>query len=155
MELVKHGIRWSVGDGKKIKLLTEIPNIAPGSFKTLTPVPSGVTVDFLLLEGHSSWDAVIVRSVFEEEVANQVLQIPVSFLVGEDFVSWPFTKFGAYIVRSGSPNLEPTLFVLVTTWQEQRSSILNVANRAVESALKLNRMPSFGRNFGLSELWGK
>jgi hypothetical protein len=103
LELVKHGIRWSVGDGKKIKLLTDnwIPNIAPGSFKTLTPVPSGVSVDFLLLEDHSSWDADIVRSVFEEEVANQVLQIPVSSQVGEDFASWPFTKFGACIVRSG------------------------------------------------------
>jgi hypothetical protein len=88
MELVKHGIRWSVGDGKKIKLLTDnwIPNIAPGSFKTLMPVPSNVTVDFLLLEDHSSWDAVIVHSVFEEEVVNQVLQIPVSSRVGEDFL---------------------------------------------------------------------
>jgi hypothetical protein len=72
MELVKQGIRWSVGNGKKINLLTDnwIPNVAPGSFLTLTPVPDGATVDFLLLEDNSAWDVDVVRSIFEEEVAN-------------------------------------------------------------------------------------
>jgi hypothetical protein len=102
MELVKQGIRWSVGNGKKINLLTDnwIPNVAPGSFLTLTPVPDGATVDFLLLEDNSAWDVDVVRSIFEEEVANQVLQILVSSRVGDNFVSWPFTKFGVYTVRS-------------------------------------------------------
>jgi hypothetical protein len=78
-------------------LLTDnwIPNVAPGSFLTLTPVPDGATVDFLLLEDNSAWDVDVVRSIFEEEVANQVLPIPVSSRVGDDFVSWPFTKFAS------------------------------------------------------------
>jgi hypothetical protein len=37
---------------------------------TLTPVPDGATVDFLLLEDNSAWDVDVVRSIFEEEVAN-------------------------------------------------------------------------------------
>jgi hypothetical protein len=45
----------------------------PGSFKTLSPIPDGATVEFLLKDDHSSWDADVVRAVFEEEVANQVL----------------------------------------------------------------------------------
>jgi hypothetical protein len=102
MILVKKGIRWSVGDGKKIKLLTDnwIPNVLPGSFKTLSPIPDGATVESLLKDDHSSWDADVVRAVFEEEVANQVLQVPVSRRGGEDSVSWPYTKFGVYTVCS-------------------------------------------------------
>jgi ribonuclease HI len=91
-----------VGDGKKIKLLTDnwIPGYRPGSFKLLTPIPNGATVDFLLDEDHCSWDAHVVRSVFEEDIADQVLQIPISRRGGEDFVSWPFTRFSDYTVSS-------------------------------------------------------
>jgi hypothetical protein len=102
MELVKQGIRWNVGDGSKIKLMTDnwIPGVPPGSLRTLTPIPNGATVDFLLSEDRGSWDVAIVRSVFEEEVANNVLQVPISRRVGSDFMSWPYTKFGDYTVRS-------------------------------------------------------
>jgi ribonuclease HI len=102
MQLVKKGVRWSVGDGKTIKLLTDnwIPNFAPGSLRTLAPIPSGASVDFCLNESRRAWDVDTVRSVFEEDVANQILQIPISRRGGEDFVSWPFTKFGVYTVRS-------------------------------------------------------
>jgi hypothetical protein len=55
----------------------------------------------LLNEDGSAWDVDVVRSVFEGRVAEQVLQIPISRRVGEDFISWPYTKFGDYTVRSG------------------------------------------------------
>lgn len=93
MKLVKEGVRWSIGDGKKIKLLTDnwVPGFKPGSFKLLSPIPDGTTVDFLIDESVCSWDA---------DVANSVLQIPISRRGGEDFVSWPFTRFCDYTVAS-------------------------------------------------------
>jgi hypothetical protein len=57
-------------------------------------------VAFLLNDDHRSWDGDTLRSVFEEDVANRVLQIPISKRGGEDFLSWPFTKYGDYTVRS-------------------------------------------------------
>jgi hypothetical protein len=102
MQLVKRGVRWSVGNGNNIKVLTDpwIPNVRPEMLQTLTPLPNGMTVDVLLTEDHRSWDADVVRSVFEEEIANLVLQIPISRRGGEDFLSWPPTKYGEYSVRS-------------------------------------------------------
>jgi hypothetical protein len=40
------------------------------------------------------WDPIIVDSIFEEEVAARILQIPESRHRGEDFVSWPYSKMG-------------------------------------------------------------
>jgi hypothetical protein len=57
-------------------------------------------VAFLLAEDHRSWDVDVVRSVFEEDVANLVLEIPISRRGGEDFLSWLLTKYGKYTVRS-------------------------------------------------------
>jgi hypothetical protein len=96
------GARWCVGDGRSIRLLTDnwIPNYAPGSFTLLAHIPDGATVDFLLQDDHGAWDVDVVRAIFEEEVANQVLQIQISRSVGVDFLSWPHTKFGEYTVRS-------------------------------------------------------
>jgi hypothetical protein len=75
MRLVRAGARWNVGDGNKIMLLTDrwIPNVRPDALRLLTPIPDGTTVSFLLNEDGSAWDADIVRTIFEEEVANQVL----------------------------------------------------------------------------------
>jgi ribonuclease HI len=102
MKLVKRGVRWSVGDGNKIDVLTDywIPNVRPETLHTLTPLPDGTTVSFLLAEDHRSWDVDVVRSVFEEDVANRVLEIPISRRGGDDFLSWPLTKYGEYTVRS-------------------------------------------------------
>jgi hypothetical protein len=53
-------------------------------------------VDCLLSDDHGSWDAEVVRAVFEADVANRVLEIPISRRGGDDFISWPFTKYGVY-----------------------------------------------------------
>jgi hypothetical protein len=50
-----------------------IPNVRPDALRLLTPIPDGTTISFLLNEDGSAWDADIVRTIFEEEVANQVL----------------------------------------------------------------------------------
>jgi hypothetical protein len=136
MKLVLKGVRWNVGDGSRIKLMTDywIPNFAPGSFTLLAPIPEGATVDFLLQDDHGAWDVDVVRAVFEEDVANQVLQIPISRRVGEDFMSWPYTKFGDY--------------TLLTTWQYQKNSFWIAVCREEVQAPLLRMMPDYGRSFG-------
>jgi hypothetical protein len=103
MQLVKNGIPWSVGGGRKIKMLDDnwIPDARPGSFRTLTPIPDVATVYFLLNADHRAWAVDIVCSIFEEEIINRVLQIPISQRGGEYYMSWPFTRFGEYSVVSG------------------------------------------------------
>jgi hypothetical protein len=102
MKLLKFGARWSVGDRKTIKVLSDywIPNVRPEMLRPLTPVPAGATVSFLHYKNYSAWDADVVRTIFEEEVANHILQIPISKRVGADFISWPYTKFNVYTVHS-------------------------------------------------------
>jgi hypothetical protein len=102
MQLVRQGIKWSVVNGNKIKVLADywILGIRPGSFQTLTLLPEGATVNFLFAEGHCAWDADIVCSVFEEDIVNRVLEIPIGRQGGDDFLSWPHTKWGHYIVAS-------------------------------------------------------
>jgi ribonuclease HI len=102
MQLVKDGARWAVGNGHAIKILADpwIPGMKPGSFSTLTPIPDGATVDCLMADDHGAWDTDVVRSIFEEEIATRILQIPVSRRGGDDFLSWPHTKFGDYTVAS-------------------------------------------------------
>jgi hypothetical protein len=47
-----------------------------------------------------SWDVSRVRSVFEEEVADKILQIPISRHGCDDYASWPLSRCGVYTVRS-------------------------------------------------------
>jgi ribonuclease HI len=68
--------------------------------RTLVPLTDGQTVDSLLDEETRSWNVTRVRSVFEESVAVQILQIPISRHRGDDFLSWPHSRFGLYTVRS-------------------------------------------------------
>jgi hypothetical protein len=69
-----------VGNGHAIKFLANpwIPGLKPGSFSTLTPIPDGATVACLQADDHGAWDTDVVRSIFEEEIATRILQIPVS-----------------------------------------------------------------------------
>ena len=132
MLLVKRGVRWSIGDGKKVKLLTDnwIPGVRPGSFHPLTPIPDGATVDCFLDGTHRAWDTDVVCSVLEEEVAIQVLQVPISRRRGEDFVSWPFTKFVTELI----------MFVQLTTWHEQRNSF-PTAEKGSGTSRRLDKLP--------------
>lgn len=53
------------------------------------------------MDGHGHWNEenVIVQSEYEETV-ELILQTQISSHGGEDFVYWPHTRFGLYIVRS-------------------------------------------------------
>jgi hypothetical protein len=44
-------------------------------------------VSSLILEDRWAWDADLVRSVFSEDDAKKILQVPISRFGGEDFAS--------------------------------------------------------------------
>jgi hypothetical protein len=100
--LLERGIIWRIGNGATIRIKQDrwIPGVSPTSLCTLVPLTDGQTVDSLLIEGGRSWDEPKVRSIFEEDVAEVVLQIPLSHQGGEDFLSWPHNRIGVYTVRS-------------------------------------------------------
>jgi hypothetical protein len=83
-----------------IKILQDnwIPGTRPEMLRTLVPLTDGQTVDSLLDKETRSWNVTRVRSVFEESVAVQILQIPISRHGGDDFLSWPHSRFGLYTV---------------------------------------------------------
>lgn len=47
-----------------------------------------------------SWNEETVRAFFQQDIANEILQLPVCQHGGGDVACWPFTKFGEYSVRS-------------------------------------------------------
>jgi hypothetical protein len=49
---------------------------------------------------NGAWNKDFIRSVFEEDVAAQIMKIPISRHGGPDFASWPHNKYGVYTVRS-------------------------------------------------------
>jgi hypothetical protein len=46
MQLVKRGIRWSVGDEQKIKVLADrwIPDVIPDTLRLPTPIPNSAAL---------------------------------------------------------------------------------------------------------------
>jgi predicted Zn-ribbon and HTH transcriptional regulator len=58
------------------------------------------TVDTLMMDGTYTWDSELIRTIFDADVVAKILQVPISRHDGEDFASWPWTRFGSYSVRS-------------------------------------------------------
>jgi hypothetical protein len=102
MQLLKKGIRWGIGDGTKTRILSDnwIPDTPPQTVRMLAPIADDQTVDSLFREGSRSWDADRVRNLFPDNISSKILQVPISRHGGEDFASWPFSRFGTYTVRS-------------------------------------------------------
>lgn len=101
-ELLKKGVAWRVGDGKSIKIMSDnwIPNVQAGLVSPLMHIPEDATVQFLMEEGGKEWNHDLVKYAFDEETANEILQVPISRHGGDDFASWPHDKRGLFTVRS-------------------------------------------------------
>lgn len=113
-ELLKKGVRWAVGDGSTIKITKDkwIPGVQAGMVNTRFPIPDDVTVDWLMNPERNAWDEEIVKAVFNDDIAREVLQVPISRHGGEDFVSWPHDKRGLFTVRSAYNLVRSNLFVV-------------------------------------------
>jgi hypothetical protein len=54
----------------------------------------------LLSESGTDWDMDTVRTLFSEEIAEEIQKIPISKHGGDNFAAWPFDRFGTYTVKS-------------------------------------------------------
>jgi hypothetical protein len=99
---VEQGVRWGIGDGQNTQLLTDwwIPGVNPEFLKPLVTVPEDTSVNFLIDEALGTWDVDRVNTIFSEDIAALVLQVPISKFGEPDFASWPYTKNGQYSVQS-------------------------------------------------------
>jgi hypothetical protein len=99
--------------------------------RPLVPLCEDQTVDTLFLQDRRAWDADLVRTIFSEDVAAKILQVPISHHGGDDFASWPHTHFGYYTVRSGYNMARSDKF-----WH-QRSTSKNGSSSTMEGDSKL------------------
>jgi hypothetical protein len=102
-ELLQTGVRWGIGDGSSTRIESDnwILGVSPTLLKPQVPLLDNQRVSSLILEDTRTWDVDLVHTIFTEEVAAQVLQVPISTHGGMDFASWPHTRFGCYTVKSG------------------------------------------------------
>ena len=95
-------MQWGIGNGAAVRIMGDhwIPSTPPELLQTMSLVPSSATVKCLLNEDQGSWCEETVRAFFQDEIANEILLLPVGRHGEEDYVRWPHTKFGEYSVRS-------------------------------------------------------
>jgi hypothetical protein len=145
MKLVKKGLHWGLGNGAKIKIMMDpwIPDVKPYMLRPLAPIPQEQTVDSLILEDTKTWDVELVRTIFDEAIADRILQLPISRHGGEDFVSWPHARFGQYTVRSAYHLAREDRFAVdrSNTGKGSSSSTLDNADSKLWRKLWANKAP--------------
>ena len=111
-DLLKKGVQWGIGDGCQVHIISDhwIPSSPPCVLQPLSPIPVNAKVKCLMDEESGSWNEATVRAFFRNDVACEILRIPI-YKHGEDFVRWPFTRFGEYTVRSAYNLARSALFL--------------------------------------------
>ena len=99
-EILQMGVQWGIGNGEDVCILTDhwIPLFPPHRLHPLLPIPATAKVKCLIDEEAGSWNEDSVRAFFRDDVAAEILRIPISRHGGMDFLRWPFTKYGEYTV---------------------------------------------------------
>lgn len=78
----------------------------------LLPIPDNATVHCLMDEECGTWKEEMLRAFFHDEIAVEILRLPISHHDGEDFPRWPFTKLGEYSVKSAYNLARSTRFTV-------------------------------------------
>nr|XP_051200174.1 uncharacterized protein LOC127313744 [Lolium perenne] len=113
-KLLQKGLVWRVGDGKNISIKEDnwIPEETPSTICTIGTVQQDQKVSSLIDDNNASWKEDKVREMFQEEIAEKILKIPISSEGCKDFASWPHSKNGTYTVKSGYNLARTQLFWL-------------------------------------------
>ena len=102
LELLKKGIIWRVGNGDKIQIWRNnwIPK---DSLLKITGQRTGCRlrwVSQLMRRDVRDWDMDLVRKIFHDHDAEEVLKIRIPSRPTEDSLAWNFEKSGLFSVRS-------------------------------------------------------
>jgi hypothetical protein len=101
-DLLKEGLVWHVGDGKKIDVWADNWIPRAGSIKPLGHKPRMEIrrVEEALLDAGQGWNESRLREVFFDGDIEDILKIPVGRAGTEDYLAWNYTKNGIFSVRS-------------------------------------------------------
>ena len=102
-DVLQKGMRWIIGNGKKVKIWDYKWLPTPISFKVCSPRRQGVDLEVVanLLDGEKGmWNIDKVKSIFLPHEANMVLGIPISPCLPDDSLIWAWTNNGRFKVRS-------------------------------------------------------
>jgi hypothetical protein len=103
-DVLINGCRWKIGDGRKIKVMTEPWIRGEESLWLQSPQPQSMYdlfVNDLLLQGVKGWEVIKIHSLFPETVAAAIIRTPLIGEENEDKMVWNFENHGMYTVKSG------------------------------------------------------
>ena len=116
--VLERGLRWSIGNGQRVRIWGDRWLPTQKSFKVTSPRPHAFEsnmVDSLLDREGGGWNKNLVCSVFLPYEAETILSIPISHTFPEDAITWAWTQNGRFTVSSG--------YKVACSWlKEQRGS---------------------------------
>ncbi|CAK8544282.1 unnamed protein product [Lathyrus sativus] len=97
-------IKWRIGDGSKIKVMSD-PWLR-GVGKVWANAPQNrdaynISVKDLMLNSVKIWDKYKIKHLFTRDVAKAILEVPLLEEVGEDGLVWKEEQSGIYSVKIG------------------------------------------------------
>ncbi|KAH9688162.1 reverse transcriptase domain-containing protein [Citrus sinensis] len=101
-QVIKKGMRWRIGNGKKIAILSDNWLPRPETFRLIFPplLPvSSVVAD--LIKANNQWDEIKLRQHFLDVDTAEIIKIPLLAEKAEDEVLWHYDKRGNYSVKNG------------------------------------------------------
>ncbi|KAA3486789.1 reverse transcriptase [Gossypium australe] len=120
---LEKGLIWRVGTGVKI-LVTEdawIPNYVNIKLMSRVDNLQFNKVADLIDRNSREWDRVLIVNTFPADVADLILQIPLSLEPHEDFPAWRGESSGVFSVRSSYKllqSLDPTAYALQNIYRD-------------------------------------
>ncbi|XP_062088933.1 uncharacterized mitochondrial protein AtMg00310-like [Humulus lupulus] len=85
-ELLKSGMRWSIGSGNNVNILGEpwLPDRLDPMVVSMHPMLQHQKVSVLMKIEEKAWDEDLINDLFEERDIKLIYSIPLSFTVGHD-----------------------------------------------------------------------
>lgn len=103
MQLIKQGLRWTIGDGNQIKAWSD-PWLSnpPRPARCLIPSsPDHFTVSGLMRPNSTTWDDTKLQELVHPDDIRIIKKIRQSLAKCKDTPTWIFTRDGQYTVKSG------------------------------------------------------
>lgn len=102
LELLKKGLIWRVGDGKKIQItrdqwITRKEGLKPASFIRRSRLG---WVNQLFIPNTNEWNEDLIRQIFHSFDADEICKIRTPSAKVEDCVAWHFENNGCFTVKS-------------------------------------------------------
>nr|XP_051207334.1 uncharacterized protein LOC127323201 [Lolium perenne] len=101
-ELLREGLVWRIGDGKKVDVWADNWIPRDGLMRPLghNPDKEISKVEEVLLDGGQGWNESKLGEVFFDVDVDDILKIPVGRAGTGDYLAWNYTKNGVFSVRS-------------------------------------------------------